>query len=110
MIKMTDLGEDVARAVIAAVDAGDRWRAALDPLRALEATSANRSGVATKILAFADMPDGRAIVERIAATVRPHFPLSAKRASDEALETDCRSQKARGREWLRKQIASPLRP
>ncbi len=73
-VKMTDLGEDVARAVIAAVDAGDRWHAALEPLRVLEPTAANRSGVATKILAFADMPDGHAILERIAANARPHFP------------------------------------
>lgn len=87
-IKAADLGEDVARAVIAAVDAGDQWHAALEPLRALEATGANRSGVATKILAFADMPDGRAILERIAASARPHFPPLVDSASIDASATE----------------------
>lgn len=87
-IKVTDLGEDVARAVIAALDTGDQWRAALDSLHLLEATGANRSGVATKILAFADMPDGRAILERIAANLRPHFPPPVERASTDASAMD----------------------
>jgi hypothetical protein len=80
--KATDLREDVARGVIAAIDAGDRWHAALEPLRVLEPTGANRNGVATKILAFADMPDGHAILERIAANARPHFPPLVQPASD----------------------------
>lgn len=87
-INATDLGEEVARAVIGAIDAGDQWRAALEPLRTLEATDANRSGVATKILAFADMPEGRAILERIAAVARPHFPPPVKPASNRASGTD----------------------
>lgn len=82
-IKPTDLGEEVARAVIAAVDTGDRWHTALEPLRMLEPTGANRNGVATKILAFADMPDGHAILERIAANARPHFPPLVQPASDD---------------------------
>lgn len=86
-INATDLGEDVARAVIVAIDAGDQWHAALEPLRMLEATDANRSGVATKILAFADMPDGRAILERIAAVARPHFPAPVEPASNDASGT-----------------------
>ncbi len=81
-IKVTDLGEDVARTVIAAIDAGGRWHAALEPLRMLEPTAANRSGVATKILAFADMPDGHAILERIATNVRAYFPPLPPPASD----------------------------
>ncbi|CAM3222356.1 DUF222 domain-containing protein [Sphingomonas antarctica] len=86
-IQATDLGEDVARAVIAAIDTGNQWHTALEPLRDLEATGANRNGVATKILTFADMPDGRAILERIAANARPHFP-PVERASTNASATD----------------------
>jgi len=87
-IKATDLGEDVARCVIAAIDAGDGWHAALEPLRMMEATGANRNGVATKILTFADMADGHAILERIAASARPHFPPPVQPASKNSLATD----------------------
>lgn len=86
-IRVTDLGEDVARGVIAAIDAGDRWHASLEPLRGLEPTDANRNGVATKILAFADMTDGHAILERIAANARPHFPPLVQPASDDPSAT-----------------------
>lgn len=86
-IKVTDLGEDVARAVIAAIDAGDRWHAALEPLRMLEQTGANSNGVVTKILAFADMADGHAILERITANARPHFPPRAQPASSDPSAT-----------------------
>lgn len=48
----------------------------------LESTAANRSGVATKILTFADMPDGHAILEGIAAKARPYFPPLVKPTSD----------------------------
>lgn len=87
-IEVTDLGEDVARAVIATIDTGDGWHAALEPLRVLESTEANRNGVATKILAFADMADGRAILERIAANARPHFPPLVQPASNDPSSTD----------------------
>ncbi len=87
VIKVTDLGEDVARGVIAAIDAGDQWHAALEPFRVLEPTGANRNGVATKILAFADMADGHAILERIAANARPHFPPLVQPASDDPSAT-----------------------
>lgn len=86
-IRVTDLGENVARGVIAAIDAGDRWHASLEPLRVVEPTEANRNGVATKILAFADMTDGHAILERIAANARPHFPPLVQPASDDRSAT-----------------------
>lgn len=87
-MKATDLGEDVARCVIAAIDAGGGWHTALEPLRMMEATGANRNGVATKILAFADMEGGHAILERIAASVRPHFPPPVQPASTDLPASD----------------------
>lgn len=96
-IKVTDLGEDVARAVIAAIDTGDQWHAALDPLRMLQPTGANRNGIATKILAFADMPDGHAILERIAANVRAHFPPLFQPASDNPSSTSALVEESNAR-------------
>ncbi|WP_293966103.1 hypothetical protein [Sphingomonas sp.] len=91
-IRASDLGEDVARCVIAAIDAGPGWHAALEPLRMMETTGANRNGVATKILAFADMEDGHAILERIAASVRPHFPPPVQPASTDSPASDAVAQ------------------
>jgi hypothetical protein len=64
-LSAADVDPEVAQLILEMGEAGHGWRGVLEKMRWLETTPANRAGTVSKIVALADLADGRAHVDHM---------------------------------------------